>query len=171
MPDPDSVTMALRFGNEVVDEPVAILSCDHNQAAVWTIFHLLYESFALQGDRCNEQLRRIEQRSHVIRKAPRETFHLPDFVDHDEPRSSVSEVKFSQELLESGDVHSIAAHTIGSRVVDVGQDQSAAAERHKAKAFSGSLRVPDFFCIESRRLICRQALGECANQRGLADSR
>jgi hypothetical protein len=53
----------------------------------------------------------------------------------------------------------------------MGQDQLATAERHEAKALSRSSRVPDFFRIKSRRVIVRQALGQFANQCGLADSR
>ena len=148
-----------------------VFSCNRHEATVGSGLHLTDESFALQGDRRNEHLRLIQQRSHVVREAPRETFHLPDFVDNNEPGLSVPEVKFSQELVEPGEIHSIAADTVRPGVLDVGQDQLATAERHEPKAFSGSPRVPDFFRIEPRRVIVRKTLREFTNHRGLADSR
>lgn len=47
----------LKLGREVVHEAVAILSCDDDEAAVRTIFHLPDESVALQGNRRDERFR------------------------------------------------------------------------------------------------------------------
>ena len=80
---------------EVVHEEVTVVSRNRHETTVWSGLHLFDESFPLQGDRRDEQLRLIQQRGYGVRKALREALHLSDFVDHDQPRLSMPDVKFS----------------------------------------------------------------------------
>jgi hypothetical protein len=86
---------ALHFSDEIVRERVTVFFCDRHKATIGSTLHPLYESFALRGDRRNHHLRGVQQRSHVVRKSPRETFHFPDFIDNDQLRRQVSEIDLS----------------------------------------------------------------------------
>ena len=86
---------ALHFSDEVVRERVTVFFCDRHKATIGSTIQPLYESFALQGDRRDQHLRLIQERSHVVRKSPRETFHFPDFIDNDQLRRQVSEIDLS----------------------------------------------------------------------------
>lgn|SRR5512145_2793455 len=83
----------------------------------------------------------------------------------------MSEIKSFQEPFKSCHIHSVAADTGGSRVMDVGQDELTTAEANEPKTFSHTMRVPNLFREEPGRLMGCQAFREGTDQRGLAHSR
>ena len=83
----------------------------------------------------------------------------------------MSEIKSFQKPFKSCHIHSVAADTGGSRVMDVGQDELTTAEANEPKTFSHTMRIPNLFREEPGRLMGCQAFREGTDQRGLAHSR